>query len=55
MGSNPSTRDLKCRQTPGAVAVLDGYAGVVKLLIQPKDLNSDTRDTEHGRTPLLRD
>jgi len=53
MGSNLSTRDLKCRQTPRVVAVVGGHAGVVKLLKQLKDLNSDTRDTEHGQTPLF--
>ena len=48
---NPNSSS-KYGQTPLSWAVENGHEGIVKLLLERKDVNPDTPDTIDGRTPL---
>jgi len=49
---NPNSSS-KHGRTPLSWAVENGHEGLVKLLLERKDVKPDTRDTKYGQTPLL--
>ena len=48
---NPDTLDTYFGQTPLSRAANNGREGIVKLLLERKDVNPHSSD-EYGRTPL---
>ena len=49
---NPDSTSKYCR-TPLSWAAENGHEGMVKLLLERKDVNPNTRDTKYGQTPLV--